>query len=304
MRSTFIRSLTKFASQDSDIMLLTGDLGFNVLENFEKNFPSQFLNCGIAEQNMMGMAAGLASEGKKVFVYSIANFPTFRCLEQIRNDICYHNFPVTIVSIGAGFSYGSLGYSHHAVEDIAIMRSLPGLRLLSPNDPFEVEECMQIIIKNPLPTYLRLGKDGEPNIINSSKLNIKGLNFLNEKFDNLILSTGPISNQCFKIVNKLNTEIEKKFTFATITQLKPIEIKAVDLKIFKRIVTIEEHSLIGGLGSTINDFVIKNNLKMDILNIGISEYDQHEMGSTEYLRQVHGLDQKSIFEKINNFIKN
>ena len=129
---------------------------------------------------MIGMAAGLASEGKKVFVYSIANFSTFRCLEQIRNDVCYHELPVTIVAIGSGFSYGSLGYTHQALEDISIMRSLPGLRILSPSDPLEVTECIDLIISDPKPTYLRIGKNGESILTSEMDINIQTLNFYNK----------------------------------------------------------------------------------------------------------------------------
>jgi transketolase len=152
MRNAFIQGLSKLAENDKNIMLLTGDLGYGIFEDFEKKFPNQFLNCGVAEQNMIGVAAGLASEGKRVFVYSIANFPTFRCLEQIRNDICYHGLPVTIVSIGSGFSYGTLGYSHYAIEDIAIMRCLPGLRIFSPVDPNSVIDSLNLTLQEFAPS--------------------------------------------------------------------------------------------------------------------------------------------------------
>jgi transketolase len=304
LRNTFIEKLTNLAELDSSIMFLTGDLGFGVVENFERKFPKQFLNCGVAEQNMIGMAAGLASEGKKVFVYSIANFPTFRCLEQIRNDICYHEFPVTIVSVGSGFSYGTLGYTHQAIEDIAIMRSLPGLRLLSPSDPQEVKQCVDLTLSKPNPTYLRLGKNGEPNLLTNRIRNIEKLNFFNERRKSLIVSTGTISEESKLATEKLNSEVENSFCFATITQLKPLKIVKEDLQEFENIVTIEEHSLAGGLGSIINDFIISNNLKMNVLNIGIPDKVQHLIGSTHYLRKHYGLDRQGLFIKIKNFVKN
>lgn len=292
----------RLAESDSSIMFLTGDLGFGVVENFEKHFPKQFLNCGVAEQNMIGMAAGLASEGKKVFVYSIANFPTFRCLEQIRNDICYHDFPVTIVSIGSGFSYGILGYTHQAIEDIAIMRPLPGLRILSPSDPLEVNQCLDLIISKPKPTYLRLGKNGESNLINNPTRDIEKLNFFNKRRKCLIVSTGTISEECKVAVEVLNSEVEDSFCFATISQLKPLVIEKRDVQDFEFIVTIEEHSLAGGLGSILNDFIIISNLKMNVLNIGIPDEVQHLLGSTNYLRKHYGLDSQSLVKKIKNFI--
>ena len=139
MRNSFIEELSKIALTDDKVFLIVGDLGFGVVEGFEEKYPDQFLNAGVAEQNMMGMAAGLASAGYKVFVYSIGNFPTFRCLEQIRNDVCYHSLNVTIVSIGAGLSYGPLGYSHHAIDDIGVMRALPGMTIYNPADPIETK---------------------------------------------------------------------------------------------------------------------------------------------------------------------
>ena len=159
MRDAFLRSLITLAETDDRVALLTGDLGFGVVEKFGTKFPDRFWNCGVAEQSMIGIAAGLAKSGMRPFVYSIANFPTFRCLEQIRNDICYHNLPVTIVSVGAGLGYGTLGYTHHGIEDIAALRSLPNISIYSPSDPIDVANVVTRISQNPAPTYLRLGKN-------------------------------------------------------------------------------------------------------------------------------------------------
>ena len=160
MRNAFIDELVALAGINSSIVLMVGDLGFSVIEPFQAQFPDRFFNAGIAEQNMMGMAAGLASEGCHVFVYSIANFPTFRCAEQIRNDVDYHKLPVTVVSVGGGLAYGNLGYSHHAVQDYALMRIMPNMLIASPGDPLEVRACMRYLSDNPGPSYLRLGKAG------------------------------------------------------------------------------------------------------------------------------------------------
>ena len=161
MRNAFIDELVTLATINPNIVLMVGDLGFSVVEPFQDLFPDRFINAGIAEQNMMGMAAGLASEGCHVFVYSIANFPTFRCAEQIRNDVDYHKLPVTIVSVGGGLAYGNLGYSHHAVQDYALMRVMPNILIAAPGDPFEVRGCLRYLAANPQPSYLRLGKTGE-----------------------------------------------------------------------------------------------------------------------------------------------
>ena len=172
MRNTFVKTLYEQAKIDENIILITGDLGFQLFDDFQKNLPKQFINAGLTEQSMMSMAAGIASTGKRVFVYSIANFSTLRCLEQIRNDVCYMNNSVVVVSVGAGFAYGTLGYSHHATEDIAIMRSLPNMQIISPCDQLETEVVTKILAKTVNPSYLRLGKTGE---INLNK-NIPGIN--------------------------------------------------------------------------------------------------------------------------------
>lgn len=164
MRNAFIHELMALATQDPSIALIVGDLGYSVIEPFADTFPERFVNAGVAEQNMMGLAAGMASEGYHVFVYSIANFPTFRCAEQIRNDVAYHRLPVTVVSVGGGLAYGGLGYSHHAVQDYALMRTLPNMLIAAPGDPMEVRACMRYLAANPQPSYLRLGKAGEPEL--------------------------------------------------------------------------------------------------------------------------------------------
>src|SRR5882757_6882308 len=164
MRDHFVKRLSEMAETDSRITLMTGDLGFGVLTDFQKRFPKQFINAGVAEQNMTGLATGLALDGRTVFTYSIANFPTLRCLEQIRNDICYHEANVKVVAIGGGFSYGALGISHHATEDIAIMRSLPGMTVLCPGDVHEAIEATTIAYRTPGPCYLRLDKSAAPEV--------------------------------------------------------------------------------------------------------------------------------------------
>jgi transketolase len=163
MRNAFIQELVTLARQHPQIALIVGDLGYSVIEPFADEFSDRFVNAGVAEQNMTGLAAGMASEGYHVFTYSIANFPTFRCAEQIRNDVAYHKLPVTVVSVGGGLAYGALGYSHHAVQDYALIRTLPNMLIAAPGDPMEVRACMRYLVEHPQPSYLRLGKAGEPN---------------------------------------------------------------------------------------------------------------------------------------------
>ncbi len=162
MRNAFIEELVILAAENPQVALIVGDLGYSVVEPFADRFPERFVNAGVAEQNMTGLAAGMASEGYHVFTYSIANFPSFRCAEQIRNDVDYHQLPVTVVAVGGGLAYGALGYSHHAIQDYALFRTFPNMTIAAPGDPFEVRACMRWLVANPRPSYLRLGKAGEP----------------------------------------------------------------------------------------------------------------------------------------------
>jgi len=162
MRNAFIEELVTLAEANDHIALIVGDLGYSVIEPFADRFPDRFVNAGVAEQNMTGLAAGMASEGYHVFTYSIANFPTFRCAEQIRNDVDHHRLPVTVVAVGGGVAYGALGYSHHAVQDYALMRAMPNMVIAAPGDPLETRACLRWLVANPCPSYLRLGKAGEP----------------------------------------------------------------------------------------------------------------------------------------------
>ena len=161
MRNAFIDELVSLAEVRENIALIVGDLGYSVVEPFADRFPERFINAGVAEQNMTSLAAGMASEGYHVFTYSIANFPTFRCAEQIRNDVDYHQLPVTVVTVGGGLAYGPLGYSHHAIQDYALMCCMPNMLIAAPGDPMEARACLRFLVENPQPSYLRLGKAGE-----------------------------------------------------------------------------------------------------------------------------------------------
>ena len=207
MRKIFINQLVKEATKNKKIILIVGDLGYGIVEPFKKKFPDRFFNAGVAEQSMAGLAAGLALKGFHVFIYSIANFPTFRCAEQIRNDIDYHNLSVTIVSVGSGVGYGNLGYSHHAIQDYALLRSFPNMIIASPSNNQEVEGAMNYLIKNPQPSYLRLDKSLE---LDCNK-KITSINpgewifYKNKKNKNLIISTGSVFKNCERLSFKKST---------------------------------------------------------------------------------------------------
>jgi transketolase len=251
MRNAFINELVLLARTNSSITLVVGDLGYSVIEPFADEFPDRFFNAGVAEQNMTGLSAGLASEGQHVFTYSIANFPSFRCAEQIRNDIDYHNLPVTVVAVGGGLSYGALGYSHHAVQDYALFRSFPNTMIAAPGDPNEVRSCLRYLVNNPSPSYLRLGKAGEPTY-HKNIPNIEPGKWLKYKDgddkSSAILTTGATMTLAHEWLNEekyKNYELFSMPLWSMSTKQNQIE----HIKSKSNIVTIEDHLQDGGFGS-------------------------------------------------------
>jgi transketolase len=247
MRNAFIDELILAARQNDKIVLIVGDLGYGVVEPFAKEFPGRFINAGVAEQGMMSFAAGMASEGYHPFVYSIANFPTFRCAEQIRNDVAYHNLPVTVVAVGGGLSYGNLGYSHHAVQDYALIRSMPGMLIAAPGDPFEVRACMRYLVQNPQPSYLRLGKAGEP-ILHSSIPEVRPGEWLKVREGagdrRAHVTTGGVLEMVCKEAPAESTVYSLPlWCMATKT------VQAELVSKFESVVTVEDHLQDGGMGS-------------------------------------------------------
>lgn len=255
MRNAFIDELVLLAESHTNIALVVGDLGFSVVEPFADRFPDRFINAGVAEQNMTGLAAGMASEGYHVFTYSIANFPVFRCAEQIRNDVDYQGLAVTVVAVGGGLSYGALGYSHHAVQDYALMRMMPNLLIASPGDPMEVRACLRYLVKNPQPSYLRLGKVGEPSFhalvpdLSPGKwLQIKAAPIATLK--QVVLSTGAVLGDVMKWAEDPafdNMEIYSLPLWGMTT--KSIQISQAQGTDF--LLTVEDHLTDGGFGSWI-----------------------------------------------------
>ena len=304
MRDAFIKELEKAASKNPKIFLMTGDLGYGVVEQFAEKFPGQFLNAGVAEQNMMGMAAGLADSGRLPFVYSIANFPTFRCLEQIRNDVCYNELPVTVVSVGAGLAYGSLGYSHHAIEDLAVMRALPGMRVLSPCDPNEVRAAINTILTDPCPTYLRLGKNGEPNITSNDFKALPDVNILKPGHGLLLLVTGSVAAQVLELAKTSEIDVIRNSQVASIPKIKPLNLSALNLQQFSAVVSIEEHSLTGGLNSAIYEYFREEGQFQRVFGIGLRDEIRRDSGQADHLRMLAGLSALGIEKQIIEFLRN
>lgn len=261
MRNAFIEELVELAAVHDHIALVVGDLGYSVVEPFADRFPDRFINAGVAEQNMTGLAAGMASEGYHVFTYSIANFPTFRCAEQIRNDVDYHKLPVTVVAVGGGLAYGALGYSHHAVQDYALMRSFPNMLIAAPGDPMEVRACMRYLVGHPQPSYLRLGKAGEPNFhsavpevqpgrwlkVASSQCSTDG--------KRVLLSTGATLGIAMDWRNAPEYRQHSVYSLPLWSMAcKTGQIDAA--KKFDEIVTLEDHLVDGGFGSWMMESIV------------------------------------------------
>lgn len=290
MRKAFINTLIQQARQDDSIYLLVADVGFNLVEPFRDEFSDRFINVGIAEQNMIGVAAGLALSGKKVFCYSLGNFPTLRCLEQIRNDICYHNLPVTIVSGGAGLYYGSLGSSHHATEDITIMRALPNMSVINPCDPVHVEMFMEFWDYSP--RYLRLQGSNDEECFNKVPLP-------SDDCITVLMATGSIIREAIEASEILKNEGIEVCVFSQ-PSIKPLTVDFDNIcyKKCKCIFTVEEHNLSGGFGSAVLEAVNDLGLDIKVIRLGLQDKFCKEVGSQQYLRKLNGIDAEGIASKV------
>jgi len=251
----------------------------------------------VAEQNMTGMAAGMALSGKIALTYSIANFPTLRCLEQVRNDVCYHNANVKVVSVGGGFTYGAMGATHHAIEDLAMMRALPGLLVVAPGDPIEARAATRAIIEYTGPCYVRLGKAGEP-IVHSSPINFelgKAIH-MREGRDATLISIGGILQNTVRAAERLAKKgIETRVL--SMHTLKPLDVDAVlaAARETEAIFTIEEHSILGGLGTAVAEVLAEaEGIKAPLKRIGAPPAFSPHIGSQEYMQECHGLTDEAI----------
>lgn len=303
MRDTFVKTLIELAKQDKNIELVTGDLGFGVLKPFWEQLPDQFTNAGIAEQNMIAMAAGMAMEGKNVFVYSIGNFPTLRCLEQIRNDCAYHHANVKIVCVGAGFAYGPLGMSHQATEDIAVMRALPNVAVMSPGDKAEAAACTKALTEYDGTAYLRLGRGGEqriPGEVVDFKIGKARKVYDGERV--ALFSTGAIFDEV-EAARDILTQKGLQPTAYTFPTVKPIDRELIEevSKSFDLIVTCEEHQASGGFGSAVAEVLADmKNRKAYLARIGLNDEYASIVGTQKYLRNRYGMNGEAIAQKAMN----
>lgn len=297
MRTAFIETLVQAAAEDSRIWLVTGDIGFSVVERFADRFPNRFVNAGVAEQNMTGMAAGLALTGAIVVTYSIANFPTLRCLEQIRNDVCAHNLPVKIVAVGGGLTYAAAGYSHQAVEDFAFLGALPNMTVVAPGDPVEARLALRAILQAPGPAYLRLGKTGE-RVVHSvePEFRLGRMIPMRRGHDVTIVSTGAVLDLCLDAADALaargvSAEVFSSPSLSPFDQQQLIE----SARSTKRVVTVEEHGP-GGLAALAGETLARAGLGVRFNPVRLCQTAAPVAGSQVPMRAAQGVSVDGIVQ--------
>jgi len=305
MRKAFINKLAESARKDGRICLIVGDLGYSVVEDFAREFPDRFLNAGVAEQSMLGIASGWSlAEKKIVFVYSLGNFPTMRCLEQIRNDCCLHKANVKIVSVGSGITYGQSGYSHFAIEDLAVMRALPNISIFSPADPAEAGICLDLMIRTEGPAYIRIAKTGEAVLERKNKEFQLGDYVEYRKGKDLcLIGIGTIISECLSAAEQLREDLSS--AVIGIPVFKPLreDLLVEYLKGFSSIATVEEHSSCGGLASVVGEIIARHGIKVNFLKLALPE-GFNKTGSQSDLRSLCGLSAGEIASLVRRFMNN
>jgi len=304
MRNAFADELTKLGNEDARVVMLSGDIGNRLFDKFKDKHPSRFFNCGVAEANMMGVAAGMAMNGLRPVAYTITPFVTTRCLEQIRTDVCYHEAPVTIVAVGAGLAYSGLGPTHHACEDISFLRSIPNMVVICPGDAFEVRAALRASMQQDRPVYIRMGKKGEP-VVHSGPIadfKIGKAISIAEGSDVCLLSTGNMLPEAIEAAHKLKEGgiSAKVMSFHTVKPLDEACLKEAFGR-FKLVATIEEHSLIGGFGAAVSEWLADTQTPAQkFLRFGTPDAFFKKSGEQEYARETLGLTGHQIAKKIHH----
>jgi len=302
VRKTLSDSLVALGKKDPNVILLTGDHGYSLFDDYRIECPDQYINAGVAEQNMVGLAAGLARSGFKPIVYGLSAFIPIRVLEQIKLDVAYDSLPVIFIGDGAGFVYSYLGMTHQSTEDIACTRSVPNLSVYSPADRFELEQCLNIAYKDRSPVYLRLGKadlgDLHCSLPNFNLGDLIALRQNNSKYS--LISTGSMLSTAVKISDELNVDVD----VWSVPFIKPINLSMVKsiCRRSRAIIVLEEHSKFGGLGSVIAE-ISSASCPVKILQISVNDCFSEKCGSYDYLLKQHKLDYKSIYKNIFNFLQ-
>lgn len=313
MKRAFVSALCGWMKEKENLYLFTADLGYGVMNPLLEEHPDRFINAGICEQNMTSAAAGFAAEGNIVFTYSIGNFPTLRCLEQIRNDVAYHGANVKIVAVGGGFAYGSLGMSHHATEDLAVMRAIPGMTVLAPADAAETAEAVRLAIETEGPVYIRLGHGGEPKV-SHEKGDIRRLLRLKIPEEAprreaggalpraALLGTGTVVPQVERAAALLQGRV--RVEAYSVPAIKPIDREGIVRLGAENeyVVTVEEHNILGGLGGAVAEILAEAGAGARLVRLGLRDEFTQEVGSAEYLREYYGLDSRGIVRRIEELL--
>ena len=298
MRNAFARAMTEIAQERDDVCLLSGDIGNRMFDSYKEVAPTRFLNCGIAEANMMSMAAGMGLSGLRPVVYTITPFTTTRCLEQIRTGVAYHEAPVVIVGTGSGLSYAELGATHHSLEDMAILRSIPNMRICTPADSNELVAQLRQAITEGKPTYIRIGKKGEPDLLpEQTCLAIGKANLLKPGKKYLLLGIGPIIAEALEaraILKKNGIEL----AIASMGSIKPLDHQFLHRCInegYNHSISLEEHHQTGGLGTTLLEWLSEQKVKtVNLERMGIPDHFVHQLGDQNYVRKIEGINAIAI----------
>ena len=308
MKKALIQTLCDLMEHNDNVYLFTGDLGYGVMNPIFEQHKDRFINAGICEQNMLSAATGMAMCGNIVFVYSIGNFPTLRCMEQIRNDAAYHNANVKIVAVGGGFAYGQLGMSHHATEDVAMLRAIPNMTVLAPADSAETIEAVKLATKIDGPVYIRLGR-GDERSIDHNKLDITRLMELNITQNNssptkiALVGSGivmpDVENAAVSLASEYNVSAY------SLASIKPTDIATIKKVCIENdyVFTIEEHQIIGGLGSLFAEIIAENNIDVTFRRIGMQDQFTQVVGSPAFLRRTYKIDKEGIISTVKDVVK-
>jgi len=300
MRNAFADELTCLAKKNEKIVLLSGDIGNRLFDSFKMVDPGRFYNCGVAEANMMGVAGGMALSGLRPVVYTIAPFTTTRCFEQIRIDACYHHVPVMIVGTGAGLSYAELGPTHHSLEDLAILRTLPGMTVTAPCDSNELRAIMRAAFEQAGPIYIRIGKKGEPVIYPEvPDIQLGKAKVIREGEQVALIVTGTLMSEA---LNAADTLADSGISVEVVSfhTIKPLdeEYLAKICQRFSLVATVEEHGLIGGLGGAVAEWCSLHHAKLRHIALGTPDEFMHEVGSQDYARAKYGLTSQAIVNRV------
>lgn len=306
MRNGFADEITELAGQDPRLVLLSGDIGNRMFDRYKEQCPTRFYNCGVAEANMIGLAAGIAMSGLRPVVYTITPFTTTRVMEQIRVDVCYHDVPVVIVGTGSGLSYASLGPTHHSLEDMAMLRALPGMSVLAPGDPLEVRACLRAALRHDGPVYMRIGKKGEPTVhADVPSINVGSSLTLRDGSDVCLLAVGVLLPMALQVADELAGDgISARVV--SVVSVKPVDTGLLRdaFSSFPFVVTVEEHGLMGGFGSVVAEWLADNGPQnARLIRFGTADTFIHESGGTAYARQSMGLSQEKISSTIRDNLR-